>query len=98
MKATWDSKLKQYFEKQKGPNIEKTACLYVSKDTKFDKFSRVTTNQSEGFNWLMKNLTNWREGTIDCVVLHLSKTESLYEMAIMKSQVLCLTYQTKLKR
>ena len=54
MKATWDPKLKNYFEKQIEPKIEKFACPYVLKYTKFDKFSGVTTNQSEGFNWLIK--------------------------------------------
>ena len=73
MKATWDSKLKQYFEKQKGPKIEKIAYPYVSKYTKFDKFSRVTTDQSEGFNCLMKALTNWREEPIDCFFSSLIK-------------------------
>ena len=61
MKATWDPKLRNYFEKQIEPKIEKFACPYVSKYTKFDKFSGVTTNQSEGCNWLMKDLNNWRE-------------------------------------
>ena len=69
MKTTWNPQLKHYFEKQIEPKIEKFASPYVSKYTKFDKFSGVTTNQSEGFNWLMKDLTNWREGPIDCVVL-----------------------------
>ena len=48
MKATLDPKLKNYFEKEIEPKIEKFACPYVSKYTKFDKFSSVTTNQSEG--------------------------------------------------
>ena len=78
MKATWDPKLKNYFEKQIEPKIEKFACPYVSKYTKFDKFSGVTTNQSEGFNWLMKDLDNWREGPIDCVVLSFRFLQQYY--------------------
>ena len=58
MKTTWNPQLKHYFEKQIEPKIEKFASPYVPKYTKLDKFSGVTTNQSEGFNWLMKDLTN----------------------------------------
>ena len=78
MKATRDPKLKQHFEKQIEPKIEKLAYPYVSKYTKFDKFSGVTTNQSEGFNWLMKDLTNWREGPIDRVVLSFRSLQQYY--------------------
>ena len=71
MKATWNSKLKQYFEKQKELKIEKFAPLILQNTCtqSSDKFYGVTTNLSECFNWLMKDLNNWQDRPILCVVL-----------------------------
>ena len=45
-------------------------CLqYIQKHVNADDFNGITTNQSEGFNWLIKDLNNWKEGPIDCILL-----------------------------
>ena len=41
--------------------------LYIQKHAYADDFNGITTNQSEGFDWLIKDLNNWKEGPIDCI-------------------------------
>ena len=45
-------------------------CLqYIQKHANADDFIGITANQSEGFNWLIKDLNNWKEEPIDCILL-----------------------------
>ena len=69
IKVTWDPELKQYFKKTNRTKDRKFCLPICFKIYQILNFSEVTTNQSEGFNWLMKDLTYWREAPMDCVVL-----------------------------
>ena len=41
----------------------------------YNSYSGITTNQSEGFNTIMKRLQKWKEAPLDSVILSLYRLQ-----------------------
>ena len=44
----------------------------------YNPYSGITTNQSEGFNTVLKYLQHWKEAPVDAIVLSLYHLQSFY--------------------
>ena len=45
----------------------------------YDEVNGLTTNQSEGFNFLLKDFQNWKEVPIDCLLMSLKLIQGFHE-------------------
>ena len=68
-KSSWPPDFKQYFQNQIEERLPNYCLQYVQKYANADDINGITTNQSEGFNWLIKDLNNWKEAPIDCFAI-----------------------------
>ena len=68
-RENWPPEFNQYFKKHLESRLPNYCLQYIQKHVNADDFNGITTNQSEGFNWLIKDLNNWKEGPIDCILL-----------------------------
>ena len=50
----------------------------LEKEGVYIPFCGVVNNQSEGFNTVLKNLQEWKEVPVDCIVLSLHLLQSFY--------------------
>ena len=50
----------------------------------YNPYSGITTNQSEGFNTVLKYLQHWKEAPVDAIVLGLYHLQSFYYNEINK--------------
>ena len=53
-KASWYPQFRQYFERNVEPKLEYFCIWSIDGKCKYDKENGITTNQSEGFNFLLK--------------------------------------------
>ena len=50
----------------------------------YNPYSGITTNQSEGFNTVLKHLQHWKEAPVDAIVLSLYYLQSFYNNEIQR--------------
>lgn len=50
----------------------------------YSPFSGITTNQSEGFNTVLKHLQHWKEVPVDAIVLSLYQLQCFYYNEIQR--------------
>ena len=50
----------------------------------YNPFSGITTNQSEGFNTVLKHLQHWKEVPVDAIVLSLYRLQCFYYNEIQR--------------
>ena len=82
----WSAKFKEYFKAHVQIKLEYFARAYIEKNVCVHPENGVTSNQSEGFNWLMKDLNNWKEGPIDSVVLSFRFLQQYFLGEIMRGK------------
>ena len=85
-KSSWPPDFKQYFQKQIEERLPNYCLQYVQKYANADDINGITTNQSEGFNWLIKDLNNWKEGPIDCILLSFRFLQQYYMSEIRRGK------------
>ncbi len=59
----------------------------------YNCYSGVTTNQSEGFNTVLKRLQKWREAPLDSIVFSLYQLQNYYYNEIQRGLCQCGDYQ-----
>ena len=82
----WSAKFIEYFKAHVQIKLEYFARAYIEKNVCVHPENGVTSNQSEGFNWLMKDLNNWKEGPIDSVVLSFRFLQQYFLGEIMRGK------------
>ena len=45
----------------------------------YDEVNGLTTNQSKGFNFLLKDVQNWKEVSIDCLLMSVKLVQGFNE-------------------
>ena len=48
----------------------------------YDPYSGVTNNQAEGLNYVLKQLQEWKEAPVDCMLLALHYLQGYYRVEI----------------
>ena len=52
----------------------------------YHPYSGIINNQSESLNHVLKQLQEWRESPLDCMILALNHLQSYYKVEIMRGQ------------
>ena len=63
-----------YYRTNIHPDIESIARWAIEPYGVYDPYSWVTNNQAEGINYVLKDLQEWWEAPVDCMVLALYTT------------------------
>ena len=50
----------------------------------YNRYSGITTNQSEGFNTVLKHLQQWKEAPVDSILLCLYQLQTYYYNEIQR--------------
>ena len=50
----------------------------------YDPYSGVTNNQAEGLNYILKQLQEWKEAPVDCMILALHYLQGYYRVEIAR--------------
>lgn len=81
----WSQPFVEYFDHQIDPEVTSAAGRWILEPLgTYNGYSGVTTNQSEGFNILLKNLTERKESCIDSLVLSLYYLQCYYNNEIQR--------------
>jgi len=95
-KQTWSQAFVDYFQKELSKRVKYYASWNISQVVELTS-SGITTNMSEGFNWLIKDLTGWKEKPIDSIVMCFRLLQNFYEQEIHRGQAGIGTYILKSK-
>lgn len=79
---SWDPRFTQYFLKCIDPDINKIGkwkCMEFREE-------RITTNQSESMNFVMKSLLDWKEVPIDIMCLSAFRLSQYYDREIVRGR------------
>ena len=86
-KKKWSKAFVTYFEKHIHKKIKYFAVFKIGKFVKLDHENGITSNMSEGFNWLLKDLNKWKEGPIDCAILSFRYVQNYYLKEIQRGKI-----------
>ena len=82
----WSAPFYDYYMNHIEPDISSTARWGIEPLGVYNPYSGVTNNQAEGLNYVLKQLQQWREAPIDCMVLSLHHLQSYYLTEIARGQ------------
>ena len=75
MQANWSKPFVEYFNNEVHPDVSNSIGWWVlEKLHVYNPYSGVT-NQSEGYNTVMKRLQQWKEVPIDLIILSLNELQ-----------------------
>ena len=81
----WSHAFVQYYEEKVAPEVMSSAGRWILEPLGvYNGYSGVTTNQSEGFNTLIKNLVQRKKKTVDSLVLALYFLQCYYNNEIQR--------------
>ena len=83
MKNKWSSPFFDYYQNNINPDIHGIARWAIEP---YDPFSGITNNQSESLNFVVKQLQQWHESPLDCMLLSLHHLQSYYFLEICRGQ------------
>ena len=86
MAKKWSASFFEYYYKNIHVEIESIARWSLEPVGLYDGFSGVTNNQSESLNNVIKNLQDWREMSLDCVLLAFYYLQGYYLTEIFRGQ------------
>ena len=78
LQKAWMDEFKRYFNDRISPNLTKVCKWAIDKITRFDPYSRITQNQSQSINKLLKSLSKWKEAPADVVILSFLRLHQYY--------------------
>ena len=96
-KEEWDKSFTQYFEKQVENKLTYFCIWAIEGKCKYDKVNGITTNQSEGFNFLLKDFQDWKEAPLDCILMAIKMLQGFYVEETRRGKAGLGTYQLKTK-
>lgn len=82
MQTEWNQQFITYYSKNIRPDIDRIGAWPCNKYG----VSKITTNQSESLNCVIKGLNNWKEYPIDAMVLSLFQLSQYYNAEIMRGR------------
>ena len=82
----WSAPFFYYYQNNIHPDIESIARWSIAPHGVYDPYSGVTNNQAEGINYVLKELQQWREAPVDCMVLALHYLQGYYRIEIARGQ------------
>ena len=63
----WDAAFEHYYRNEIHPDVPSSIGRWVLEELHiYNPYSRVTNNQSEGLNRVIKDLQGWKEAPVDC--------------------------------
>ena len=86
MSERWSAPFFDYFNRNIHPDIDSLARWAIESLGVYSSFSGVTNNQAEGINFVLKQLQQWKEAPIDCMVLALNYLQGYYASEIACGQ------------
>ena len=82
----WSAPFFDYFNNNIHPDIESLARWAIASYGVYSPYSGITNNQAEGINLVFKQLQQWKEAPIDCMVLALNYLQGYYVSEIARGQ------------
>ena len=86
MSEKWSAPFFDYFNNNIHPDIESLARWAIEPYGVYCPFSGITNNQAEGINFVLKQLQEWKEAPVDCMVLALHYLQGYYISEIARGQ------------
>ena len=77
-KSSWEEGFIKYFERHVETKLEYFCLWSINNKCAFDENNGITTNQSEGFNFLLKDFQNRKEVPLDCLMMSLKLIQGFY--------------------
>ena len=83
----WSEEVVDYFNRELKEDIRSDAARFViERFDLYDPYSGVTNNPSEGLNFVMKQLLEWKEVPVDVMFLIIHKLQKYYEVEILRGR------------
>ena len=86
LSSNWSAPFLDYYLSNIHGDIQCIARWAIEPLGVYDPFSSVTNNQAEGLNYVLKQLHDWREAPIDCMLLSLNHLQSFYAVEIARGK------------
>ena len=84
--SKWSAPFWQYYLQNIHPDISSIARWAIAPLGIYNPYSGVTNNQAEGLNYVLKELQEWREVPIDCMVLSFHYLQCFYMIEIARGK------------
>ena len=86
MARKWSAPFYDYYSHSLHPDIHAIARWAIEPYGVYDPYSGVTNNQAEGLNYVLKQLREWHESPVDCMVLALYYLQGYYLVEISRGK------------
>ena len=86
MAKKWSASFFDYYNQNIQPDIATIARWAIERLGVYHPFSGVTNNQAEGINFVLKELQDWKEAPVDCMILALHYLQVYYISEISRGQ------------
>jgi len=94
-KEIWHDDFSRYFTRTVEPKLSYFCIWSIQDYCNVDQNNGITTNQSEGFNFLIKDFQNWKEVPLDCLLMSLKLIQGFYLEEIRRGKAGLGTYSLK---
>ena len=82
MANKWSAPFHEYYHNNLHPEISSIGRWVLEEYRVYNPYSGVTSNQSEGLKYVIKQLQEWKESPLDCMILALYYLQSYYALEI----------------
>ena len=86
MQKKWSAPFYKYFLKNIHVDVTSIGRWVLEDRGVYNPYSGVTSNQSESLNYVVKQMQDWKESPIDCMILALYYLQSYYLYEITRGQ------------
>ena len=97
MEKQWDEGFTRYFKKSIEPKLGYFCAWSIANSCKLDPKNGITTNQSEGFNFLLKDFQSWKEVPLDSLLMSLKLIQGFYLEEVHRGKANLGTFRLKPK-
>ena len=81
----WSQPFLEYYMKEIHPDVTTCIARWLLEPLRvYNHYSGITTNQSEGFNTVLKRLQQWKEAPVDSILLSLYQLQTFYYNEIQR--------------
>ncbi|XP_065896214.1 uncharacterized protein [Dysidea avara] len=93
LKVNWSQSFLDYYMNEIHPDINSIGRWILEPLGLYNPYSGITTNQSEGFNTVMKRFDKWKEAPLDSVIFSLYQLQTYYYNEIQRGLCQCGDYK-----
>ena len=97
MEKQWDEGFTRYFKKSIEPKLGYFCAWSIANSCRLDPKNGITTNQSEGFNFLLKDFQSWKEVPLDSLLMSLKLIQGFYLEEVHRGKANLGTFRLKPK-